>query len=339
MSTSYYQFLQSPPFRFLIGRDREEFFLHPHLVTSYSRPLGALVNASMLEAKERCALLDDITPATSVCFGQYLYTGDYLAADHVVVLDSASIERDQDNGNDKPTEDAQVTGSSDPSLCQPTPSTDWVACQPAAMVDLSEMGRWGTFSKTSSRPKKSYKRGISIGLDPGDDPEPEIVGNSTQQCDAAIHASLRKKHETIWQSFVETRYGSADRTYTNKARANTESCEEYTDVFLSHAHLYSFADRYDVEGLRELALYKLHQTLVKFTLFNERIGDVSELLCYAYDNTPERPGYQEWLRDLVLRYVACHIERAHKDPTLVMAVKRGNSISVDLIDCLVQRLE
>ncbi|KAK0949953.1 hypothetical protein LTR91_023432 [Friedmanniomyces endolithicus] len=180
------------------------------------------------------------------------------------------------------------------------------------MVDLSEMGRWGTFSKTSSRPKKGYKRGTSIGLDPGDAPEPEIVGNSTQQCDAAIHTSRRKKHETTWQSFVETRYGSADRTYTT---------------------------RYDVEGLRELALYKLHQTSVKFTLFNERIGDVIELLCYAYDNTPERPGCQEWLRDLVLRYVACHIERAHKDPALVMAVKRGNSISVDLIDCLVQRLE
>ncbi|TKA24290.1 hypothetical protein B0A54_17936 [Friedmanniomyces endolithicus] len=73
--------------------------------------------------------------------------------------------------------------------------------------------------------------------------------------------------EGIWDGVA------ADRTYTSKARANTESCEEYTDVSLSHAHLYTFADRYDVEGLRELALYKLHQTLVKFTQFNERIGD------------------------------------------------------------------
>jgi hypothetical protein len=94
----------------------------------------------MLEAKERCASLDDITPATFVRFGQYIYTVDYLATYHVVVLDSASIERDQDIGNDKPTEDAQVTGSSDPSLCPPTSSTYGVACQPAAMVDLSEIG-------------------------------------------------------------------------------------------------------------------------------------------------------------------------------------------------------
>ncbi|KAK5726339.1 hypothetical protein LTS12_027452, partial [Elasticomyces elasticus] len=277
----------------------------------------------MLEAKELCASLDDITPATFVRFGQYIYTGDYLAADHVVILDSASIEGDQDNGNDKPVEDAQATRLSEPTPCEPTCSTDGdgVACQPAAMVDLSEMGYLSTSSKMSSRPKKGYKRGTSIALDPGHTPEPQIVRNSTQRCDAAVHASPRKKHEMMWQSFVETRYGSPDRTYISKARANSESCEEYTDVFLSHAQLYVFADRYDVEGLRELALYKLHQTLVEFNLFKERIGDVSELLCYAYDNTPERLGCQERLRDLVLRYVACHIERAHKDPTLIMAMK------------------
>ncbi|KAK0246848.1 hypothetical protein LTS09_018011 [Friedmanniomyces endolithicus] len=131
--------------------------------------------------------------------------------------------------------------------------------------------------------------------------------------------------EGIWDGVA------ADRTYTSKARANTESCEEYTDVSLSHAHLYTFADRYDVEGLRELALYKLHQTLVKFTQFNERIGDVSELLCYAYDNTPERLGCQERLRDLVLRYVACHIERAHKDPQYRQRLQQQRVASLAIV--------
>ncbi|KAK0949908.1 hypothetical protein LTR91_026071 [Friedmanniomyces endolithicus] len=339
MSTSYHQFLQSPPFRFLIGKDREEFFLHPHLVASHSRPLGALVNGSMHEAKERCALLDDTTPATFVRFGQYIYTGDYLAAEQVVILDSASIERDQDNRNDEPHEDPQITRLSDPTPRQPTPSTDEVAYQPAAIVDSLEEHPWDAFTRTSSEPKKEKKRGKLIEFNTGEAAVAETAESSTQRCDVAVHSLPLKKHELAWQSFVNTRYGSEDRIHTTTGRANTESCEEYTDVFLSHAQLYAFADRYDVEGLRELALYKLHQTLVNFTLFNERIRDVSELLCYSYDTTPERPGSLGRLRDLVIRYVACHIERFQRDPTLIMAMKRENSISVDLVDCLVQRLE
>ncbi|KAK1034026.1 hypothetical protein LTR74_018909, partial [Friedmanniomyces endolithicus] len=135
----------------------------------------------MHEAKERCALLDDTTPATFVRFGQYIYTGDYLAADHVILLGSASIERDQDNRNDEPHEDPQITRSSDPTPRPPTPSTDEVAYQPAAIVDSLEVDPWGTFTRTSSKPKKGCKRGKFVDLNAGDAAVVETAESSTQR--------------------------------------------------------------------------------------------------------------------------------------------------------------
>ena len=79
--------LSSPPFRFIIGCDRKEFFLHPKAVSRASAPLGALVDGQMSEAKERCALIEDIGPQTFARVGQYVYTGDYHAADYHVLLD------------------------------------------------------------------------------------------------------------------------------------------------------------------------------------------------------------------------------------------------------------
>lgn len=43
-------------------------------------------------------------------------------------------------------------------------------------------------------------------------------------------------------------------TFKYEPRKNVEECEDYTDVFLCHARVYIIADRYDIPGLRILAL-------------------------------------------------------------------------------------
>lgn len=86
-----YSIIASPPFRFLVGPDRKLFTIHTALVIHHSKPLGALLNGPMLEAKEKCALLEDIDDDTFVRFSQYAYTGDYIAADPEILLHSSAI--------------------------------------------------------------------------------------------------------------------------------------------------------------------------------------------------------------------------------------------------------
>ena len=45
----------------------------------------------MRETEKRCALIVDIDPHTLARFGEYMYTGNYHAADHHVIFDGDSI--------------------------------------------------------------------------------------------------------------------------------------------------------------------------------------------------------------------------------------------------------
>jgi hypothetical protein len=112
-------------------------------------------------------------------------------------------------------------------------------------------------------------------------------------------------------SFTEKKYPTKHSAlfflFKCKPRRNKLSTENYTPVFLAHARLYVFADKYCIESLRMLALDKLHHTLSVFKLSECRIPDVVELIRYVYadGNTPDLEDGIDGLRDLVTHYVAC----------------------------------
>lgn len=70
-----------------------------------------------------------------------------------------------------------------------------------------------------------------------------------------------------------------------RARANTGPKEDYTDIFLGHARMYVFADKFDIQPFKQLALQKLHHQLAIHTLYIERVGEITTLLKYVYTNT------------------------------------------------------
>lgn len=72
------KFLKSPRlFRFLVGPDKQEFFLHASLVASQSKVLDSLVNGAMKEAEDGCTTWENVSEDTFVRFARYIYTGDY----------------------------------------------------------------------------------------------------------------------------------------------------------------------------------------------------------------------------------------------------------------------
>lgn len=103
------------------------------------------------------------------------------------------------------------------------------------------------------------------------------------------------------------------RTYTTRRafpspRPNKNSKEDYTDVFLSHAQLYVFAEKYDIQSLKTLALEELHATLVLYTLYDVRTGDIIELLRYVYANTCKPQEGVDDMRSMIIQYVSYEMD-------------------------------
>ena len=76
-----------------------------------------------------------------------------------------------------------------------------------------------------------------------------------------------------------------------------------------------FADRYDIQPLQALSLYKLNRDLVQFNPSEGNAADLVALIEYAYENTrglSEVDGYagipEGSLRDVVAQYAACNAE-------------------------------
>ncbi|KAH6877723.1 hypothetical protein BKA58DRAFT_408513 [Alternaria rosae] len=112
---------------------------------------------------------------------------------------------------------------------------------------------------------------------------------------------------------------------------NSAPEQDFTPVFLAHARLYTFACMRLIDPLKRLALHKLHQTLLKFKLYDRRVGDVVELARYAYDNGEDRKpdGTIEDLRKLVVEYIACEVSTIGKHEAFAPLLQEGGEFVVD----------
>ncbi|KAF2863032.1 hypothetical protein K470DRAFT_211776, partial [Piedraia hortae CBS 480.64] len=95
------------------------------------------------------------------------------------------------------------------------------------------------------------------------------------------------------------------------ARENTGPQEDYSSVFLCHAKVYVFADRYDMFHLKRLAGMKLRKMLLAFKFNENRLGDIETLVKYTYENTTPREagGTEGPLRWVVLDYPQTCVEQ------------------------------
>ena len=114
---------------------------------------------------------------------------------------------------------------------------------------------------------------------------------------------------------------------------------DFSEVLLCHAYLHVFADKYDIQALKVLALEELHATLTVFSLFPERTGDILNLLSYVYKEAPEQADKMEDLRTLMTQYVDSEFETLVKDETLGTYLLRENEEFLeDLLKIIRKRL-
>lgn len=122
-------------------------------------------------------------------------------------------------------------------------------------------------------------------------------------------------------------------------RSNNDPCEDYTEVFLCQARLYDFSGQFQIESLMHLTLQKLRLTLSMFSLYQERVPDVVELIRYTYAHTMEHKSGSDKLRSLIIEYVSCHIESISNDKGFREIFQEGGAMATDVLDKIMKRLD
>jgi hypothetical protein len=102
----------------------------------------------------------------------------------------------------------------------------------------------------------------------------------------------------------------------------------YLPVFLTHVRLYILADKYDVEELRRLSLYRLRLLLRGVVLFRKRIFDLVAVVDEIFANTIEGDG----AREVIVKYFACYIGVIRDAPEVTELLRDGGDFAVALVE-------
>ncbi|KAI0889319.1 uncharacterized protein GGS22DRAFT_69819 [Annulohypoxylon maeteangense] len=120
----------------------------------------------------------------------------------------------------------------------------------------------------------------------------------------------------------------------NKRMKTKTVTYDYSEVFLSHARLYAFADYYSIEDLMELSIRKLDEQMGCFNLHNGgRVTDVVQLIDFSYKNTRSDSVKQDRLRNTLSIYIARHIKELWPN-TDFQGILESGGVAKDVIEKL-----
>ncbi|KAI1460394.1 hypothetical protein F4805DRAFT_392030 [Annulohypoxylon moriforme] len=158
---------------------------------------------------------------------------------------------------------------------------------------------------------------------------------STKVKKKGIKSGISKK-DTMLEAF---RTGDRECILPEVPTSNLNPSTDYSEVLLSHTHLYAFADCYDIEKLMILCVRKLRAQLILFNLHGgARANDIAQLIDYSYKNTRSESFMQDNLRSMLSTYVACHIEELWSN-VYFQDVLGSGEVSRDIIGKLLKRLD
>lgn len=115
---------------------------------------------------------------------------------------------------------------------------------------------------------------------------------------------------------------------------NEDPKHSYEGVFLSHARLYFLADKYDIDALKKLSIYRLHETLLGFQVFIERVPDLVRLAAEIYTNTVEN----DVARKLITLHLSCFVEDIRSCEELRGLIRSNGDFAGDMFDQMAWRL-
>jgi predicted RecB family nuclease len=134
----------------------------------------------------------------------------------------------------------------------------------------------------------------------------------------------KRQYNSAYYPFVELTEGF-------RPKSNSSPDQNFRPVLLAHARLYTFAEMRLVGPLKSLALNKIHKTLMGFSLYDQRIGDIVAVTRYAYENGSDRAGNGTLneLRQMLVEYMACEVDTIGKHKDFRALLEEGGEFVTD----------
>ncbi|PMD26189.1 hypothetical protein NA56DRAFT_698355 [Hyaloscypha hepaticicola] len=103
-----------------------------------------------------------------------------------------------------------------------------------------------------------------------------------------------------------------------------------TEALLSHTLLYILAEKWGIDSLKMLTLFKLHRTLSMLVLDSPKVPHVMELVRHGYAGTPDLETGIDGLRDLLCQYVAANVKIMSEHEAFLALIQDGGTFVRDL---------
>ena len=199
----------------------------------------------------------------------------------------------------------------------------------------------GTFTRFAQWAYSGYYVGAEHEVKPNPShkehtPDEEKYGPVWSEIDEAKDSIKRDVEGSFTSKFDKYLQSSSS---LRLPRQNVDAAEDYTNVFLSHARVYVFADQYDVQGLKSSALKELHLALAHYVLYPDRTGDIIALIRYIYSNTAESVSGVEDLRSVLKEYMSCEMDTLMKDSAFKeLMFEDGGALLGDFMKAVEERI-
>jgi hypothetical protein len=125
--------------------------------------------------------------------------------------------------------------------------------------------------------------------------------------------------------------------HDHEAVSDTGLMYDYAEA-LCHVQLYVFAEKYQINDLKDLVIRKLHRALMDTTFHPLRVGEFVELIQLAYENTPDLKSKEEPLRNLLAHYAAWNFEELAPTSAFQDLLIAGGTFVNDLCQKICRRL-
>ena len=272
--------------------------MHSKAIAATSWHFHALVNNGMAQSQTGTVEYPDMDPGDFARFVEFAYRQDYtvpswIQEDEPLKTSMGRLEKDD------------LVPDSPPPPCELDPEPEqWPepAAEEVVPVEEAVPQGWGLLAMGTK--KKKLKK---------------------------LKANFNFRAEFDERSYLTQSEPKTLLLAEFETRANTSPDQDFTPVFLAHARLYTFACMRLIDPLKRLTLHKLYKTLLGFSLYKRRMGDVVELAKYAYQQGEDRKddGTIDPLRNLVVDFLVREISTVGSRKAFESLLCEGGEFVVD----------
>lgn len=274
--------------------------MHSSALAGLSQSLNALMNGEMIEAKTRRVDWSEVDVDTFARLCEFAYFRNYTPPSFRLI------------DGKRPSTKVAVTAKGRKKRSKRRSNVDWDEGRPEPAPEPE-----------SEEPPLDEAPPLEFPPDDAFCNDPEIPYKER---------SIWTEHlrDAFVESLVVPSPQSGDLGYTFTPPENTGAWEDFTPVFLEQARLYVLADKYGIESLCQLVLFKLHQTLKNFKLYDTGVSGIIEFVRFVYLNTPPNySGKVDAMRNFATRYVVSVIGQIGENECFQELLEEGGPFVSD----------